>query len=122
MLIVYVAVLTLILIFGTAIGSGQLSFDDYAFPILMHLVGLAVLGPFCMKLAFEGEWYHWVADETKTILCSSMIYLEAHRHNELHVDDEAHRSMESARFATAQLHESLTASRTLHPMDVVTYP
>jgi len=120
LLIAYVAILTMILILGTAVNSGKLEFQENAFPILLHISTLALLSTFSVALAFEGEAFNLVADETKTVLCSSMIQLEAERNNEKHVlDERAQLNMESARFATAQLHESLTASRTLHPIDVL---
>jgi len=115
-LLFYGIMLTIFLLFATVISNGKLIFEDYAYPILLHLSTLPLLTLFMIKLAREGELFATASEKSKDILSSSILSLESSRHK---LGDKQRQDLDSARFATQLLQETLTASRWLHPIDML---
>ena len=115
----YVVLFTLLLALGTVImGADKLDWYNYAFYLAMHLSLILPMGAFAIVLALEGDKNNNVADQSKMALTSAMISLEVRNQNGELTKVQRDR-MVSARFATTQLHESLTSSTRLFPTQVL---
>ena len=117
-MMVYVAVFTIILLLGTVILPDKLDLYNYAFYLIFHISLVLPMGIFAAILAMQGDKCNDVADKSKMALTSAMIRLEV-RAEKGDLTKEQMKKLVSARFATTQLHESLTSSSRLYPTQIL---
>ena len=117
-MMLYVAVFTLALLLGTVLLPERLDWHNYAFYVIFHISLVIPMGIFAAVLAMQGDACNDVSDKSKMALTAAMIRLEV-RAEKGQLTEEQMSRLGSARFATTQLHESLTSSSRLYPTQIL---
>lgn len=117
-IIIYIAIFTLLLLIGTVLIDGKLSWSNYAYYFLMHISLLLPMSWFAATMSLEGDECNDVADQSKMALTLGMVHLEE-RHETGHLTREQSLRVPAARFAATQLQESLSAGSRLYSIQML---
>ena len=119
LMVLYLAFATIALILFTTVNGEKLYYKDYLFPAVVHFMLVATLATFSILLALEGHSCNEITLRSKTVLSCAMLRLESSEAATSKDSPEARWYMSTARFAAAQLHETLAASKNIHGMSVL---
>jgi hypothetical protein len=119
-MIMYVLVLTLFLLLVSILVPEKVSFYDYAFPVVFHVLMLIPMSFFAIALAYEGDHCAAEIDLSSSTLANAMLRIEEKFAN-LNRGLTARESQRllGARSAASSLQTSLATSKHLHPVQIL---